>query len=96
MIAFITIKSGLVPLIEGLCAQINYVDLRLSVVLRSESHLLLSFLEEKTCNRKKQLVQDLITPPSVYMHMCTLFMYTNTYTLQHTATHYNVCILALV
>ena len=33
MIAFITIISGLVPLIEGLCAQILIIkDLRLSVV----------------------------------------------------------------
>ena len=32
MIAFITIKSGLVPLIEGLCAQILYLDWKLSVV----------------------------------------------------------------
>ena len=32
MIAFITINIGLVPLIEGLCAQIFFLDLRLSVV----------------------------------------------------------------
>jgi len=46
MIAFITIKSSLVPLIEGLCAQI-YFRFEISVVC---SHLLLLFfVKEKTC-----------------------------------------------
>jgi len=46
MIAFITIKSSLVPLIEGLCAQI-YFRFEISVAC---SHLLLFFfVKEKTC-----------------------------------------------
>jgi len=46
MIAFITIKSSLVPLIEGLCAQI-YFRFEISAVC---SHLLLFFfVKEKTC-----------------------------------------------
>ena len=46
MIAFLTIKSSLVPLIEGLCAQI-YFRFEISVVC---SHLLLFFfVKEKTC-----------------------------------------------
>jgi len=46
MIAFITIKSSLVPLIEGLCALI-YFRFEISVVC---SHLLLFFfVEEKIC-----------------------------------------------
>ena len=46
MMAFITIKSSLVPLIEGLCAQI-YFRFEISVVC---SHLLLFFfVKEKTC-----------------------------------------------
>ena len=46
MITFITIKSSLVPLIEGLCAQI-YFRFEISVVC---SHLLLFFfVKEKTC-----------------------------------------------
>jgi len=46
MIAFITIKSSSVPLIEGLCAQI-YFRFEISVVC---SHLLLFFfVKEKTC-----------------------------------------------
>ena len=46
MIAFITIKSSLVPLIEGLCAQI-YFRFEISVVC---SHILLFFcVKEKTC-----------------------------------------------
>jgi len=46
IIAFITIKSSLVPLIEGLCAQI-YFRFEISVVC---SHLhLFFFVKEKTC-----------------------------------------------
>jgi len=46
MIAFITIKSSLVPLIEGLCAQI-YFRFEISVVC---SHLLLFFfVKGKIC-----------------------------------------------
>jgi len=46
MIAFITIKSSLVPLIEGLCAQI-YFRFEISVVC---SHFLLFlFVKEKIC-----------------------------------------------
>ena len=46
MIALITIKSSLVPLIEGLCAQI-YFRFEISVVC---SHLLLFFfVKEKIC-----------------------------------------------
>ena len=44
--AFITVRSSLVPLIEGLCAQI-YFRFEISVVC---SHLLLFFfVKEKTC-----------------------------------------------
>jgi len=46
MIAFITIKSSLVPLIEGLCAQI-YVRFEISVVC--SDLLLFFFVKEKTC-----------------------------------------------
>ena len=77
MIAFITINSGLVPLIEGLCAQIYY--LRFEIIGGLRSHLLLFFFERKICSRKKQLVQDLIPPPSIYIHMCTFYTYTNTH-----------------
>jgi len=45
MIAFITIKSNLVPLIEGLCAQI-YFRFEISVVLLTSSSFL--FCEKKT------------------------------------------------
>jgi len=51
MIDFITINSGLVSLIEGLCAQILIIkDLRLSVVC---VHIFcFSFSEEKICQKK--------------------------------------------
>jgi len=51
MIAFITIKSSLVSLIEGLCAQI-YFRFEISVVC---SHLLLFFfVKEKYVKRKQK------------------------------------------
>ena len=51
MIAFITIKSGLVPMIEGLCAQIYHFSFEIISGLRS--HILLFFFEEKIFSRKK-------------------------------------------
>jgi len=57
LIALVTINSGLVPLIEGLCAQILFF--RFDIIRGLRSHLLLSFSKEKVCQRKKQLVQDL-------------------------------------
>jgi len=38
-----------------------------------------SFLEEKIRKRTNQFVQDHIPPPSIYIHMCTLCTYANTY-----------------
>jgi len=50
-IAFIPIKSGLVPLIEGLCAQILYFRFEIIGGLRSD--LLLFFVERKNMFEKK-------------------------------------------
>jgi hypothetical protein len=47
MIAFSTTNSGLVPLIEGLCAQILYF--RFGIIGGLRSHLLLSFFKRKIC-----------------------------------------------
>ena len=41
------------------------------------AHFLLFFFGRKRCSRKKA-VQDLIPPLSKYIHMCTLYTYTNT------------------
>ena len=65
MIAFITIKSGLVTLIEGLCAQIYYF--RFEIISGLRPHLLLFFFGWKKMLKKKHLVQDLIMPPSIYI-----------------------------
>jgi len=46
LIAFITINSGLVPLIEGLCVQILYFRFEILGGLRS--HLLLFFGRKNT------------------------------------------------
>jgi hypothetical protein len=51
MIAFITINSGLVPLIEGLCAQILYF--RIEIIGGLRSHLLLFFFGRKYMSKKK-------------------------------------------
>jgi len=52
MIAFTTIKSGFVPLIEGLCAQIHYF--RLEIIGGLSSHLWLFFVERKNMLKQKQ------------------------------------------
>jgi len=51
MIAFITINSGLVPLIEGLCAQIYY--LRFEIIAGLHSHLLLFLIGRKNMLKNK-------------------------------------------
>jgi len=45
MIAFITINSGSVPLIQGLCAEIYYF--RFEIIGGLRSHLLLFFFGRK-------------------------------------------------
>ena len=40
------------------------------------------FSKPKIYWRKKQLLQDLIPPPSICIHMCTLYTYTITYMLR--------------
>jgi len=51
MIVFITIKSGLEPLIEGLCAQIYYF--RFEIIGGLRSNLLLFFVETKKYVQEK-------------------------------------------
>jgi len=51
MIAFITINSGLVPLTEGLCAQILYF--RFEIIGGLRSHLLLFFSGRKNVLKEK-------------------------------------------
>ena len=51
MIAFITIKGGLVPWLEGLCAQICYF--RFEIIGGLRSHLLLFFSERKDMLNEK-------------------------------------------
>ena len=76
MIAWITICSGLVPLIEGLCAQVS--ESRFEIIGDLRSHLLLFFFErENMWKRREQLVQDSNPAASMYIHMCTLYTYTN-------------------
>jgi len=57
MIAFITMNTGVVPLIEGLCAQI--CSLRFEIIGGLRSHLLLFFF-----GRKSMLKEKAITPRS--------------------------------
>jgi len=53
MIAFITIKSGLAPLIEGLCAQICYP--RFEIIGSLRSHLWLCFFSKKNTLKEKEV-----------------------------------------
>jgi len=57
MIAFININSGLVPLIEGLCAQILYF--RFEIIGGLRTHLLLFFF-----GRKNMLKENAVSPGS--------------------------------
>jgi len=69
---FITIKSGLVGLMAGLCTQILYF--RFEIIDGLRAHLLLFFVEKKMYVKEtKQLVQELIPPPSTYIQLCTLY-----------------------
>jgi len=73
MIAFITINSGLVLLIEGLCAQILIIkDLRLSVGC---VHLLLVFFGRKFMLKKKAI--SLSSHPASHIHTYTCVLCTH-------------------
>jgi len=74
MIVFITINSGLVPLIKGLCTRIYYF--RFEIIGGLRSHFLLFFFKRNNVLKKKA-VCDLMLPPSIYIHMFTLYTYTN-------------------
>ena len=54
MIAFITIHSGLVPLLEGLCAQIYYF--RFEIIGGLRSHLLHFFFARKNMLNEKAVI----------------------------------------
>jgi len=68
MIAFTTVKSSLVPFVEGLCAPIYY-RFEISVLLRS--HLLLFLIGRKNMLRKKK-----VSPRS---HPASQHIYTHVY-----------------
>ena len=80
MIAFITINSVLVPLIEGLCAQIIYFKFDIIGGLRS--HFLLLFFERKNM-LKETAVSPRSHPASQHIHtnvyFVSLYTYTNIY-----------------
>ena len=61
MIAFIIINSGLVPLIEGLCAQVLYFRFEIIGGLRS---LLLLFLFERKNMFERKTVSPRFHPAS--------------------------------
>ena len=71
MIPFFTVKIIEVPLIEGLCAQIYF---RFEII-GGFAITFFAFLnrKKKMVEEKKQLVQDLIPPPSKNIHMSTLY-----------------------
>ena len=52
MIAFTTITSESVPLLEGVCAQICYFGLK--IIGGLSSHLLLFFVERQNMMKEKQ------------------------------------------
>jgi len=84
MIVFITFKSSLVPLIEGLCAQI-YFRFEISVVLLTSSSFL--FCERKTCQKKtKRLLDQTSTCSRAYIYTCVLRTPPGIYVYYHYST----------
>jgi len=78
VIPYSGIMHMVAPLIEGLCVQILY--LRFEIIGGLRWHLLLFLVEKKTnVEENKHWVKDLILPFSIYIQMCTLHTYTNTY-----------------
>jgi len=78
MITFITINSGLVPLIDGLCAQILYF--RFEIIGGLRSHLMLFFFGRKN-TLKKETVSPRSHPASYHVHTHVYFVhvYENVY-----------------
>jgi len=78
IIAFINVKSGLVLLIEGLCAQILYF--RFEIICGLRSHILLFFF-----GRKNMLKKIALSPRShpaswhIHTHMYFDHIYENIY-----------------
>ena len=72
MNAFITINSGLVPLIEGLCAQI--LQFRFEIIGALRSHLLLFFFVRKNM-LKKTAVSARPHPASQHVHTHVYFVH---------------------
>jgi len=68
IIAFITTNSGLVPLIEGLCAQILYF--RCEIISGLRSHLLLFFVGRENMFKKKA-----VSPRSHPIHTHVYFVH---------------------
>jgi len=72
VIAFITMKSGLVPLIEGLCAQILYLRFEIIGGHCLRSHLLLFFVERKNMLKKKSNQFKISSRLLAYTFKCVL------------------------
>ena len=72
MFAFITMNSGLVPLIEGLCAQILYFTFE--IISGLLSHLLLLFFRRKNMLKKKA-VSPTSHPASLHIHTHVYFVH---------------------
>ena len=77
MIAFNT-TSSLVPLIESLCSS---ESISIRVLGSSFTFLSFAFLfwKKKYVTGKKAVSPGLIPPPSIHVHLCTLYTYSNTY-----------------
>jgi len=76
MMAFITIKSGLVPLIEGLCAEMFYF--KFEIIGGLPSNLLLFFFERNNMLKKK-VVSPRSHPASWHIHTHVYFVHTYDY-----------------
>jgi len=78
MMAFITIKSGLVPLIEGLCAEMFYF--KFEIIGGLPSNLLLFFFERNNMLKKKSSQSKISSRLLAYTYTCVLCTHIRLYT----------------
>jgi len=76
VIAVITTKSGFAPLIEGLCAQISYLDLRLSVFVFTSFAFL---FRKKKYVKEKSSQYKISSRLSAYAYTCVLCTHVRIY-----------------
>ena len=93
MIAFITIKSSLVPLIEGLCAQI-YFRFQISVVLLTSSSFLFCEGRNVLKENKKAVSADFFEQIELQAKLLNYFLGSNKSNINHVQHRSGDCVMS--